>query len=756
LSWRECERKHSFDGLRQLTVRLAVRSVAVLAAALPAVAFAAAGTTTDSSEFLLLAQIATLILVGRLLGEFMQRIGQPAVIGQLLGGVLLGPSFLGLLWPSAQHALFPSNPHQMSMINAIAQLGILMLLLLAGMETDFGLIKRIRRAALSTSISGIALPFACGFLLGESLPSSILPQPQYRLITALFLGTALSISSVKVVAVVVREMNFARRNLGQVILATAIIDDTVGWIIIAVTLSLASRGRVDLKSVGASLLGTALFLIVSFTLGRRVVFGLIRFTNDHFVSEGAVVTAILLLMAGMALTTQLIGVHTVLGAFVAGILIGESPILTHEIGEQLGGLTSALFMPVFFGTAGLTADLTILRHPNFLVLTLGLILIASVGKFSGAFAGAYWGGFTRREALALGCALNARGATEVIVASIGLSMGVLTQNLYTLIVTMAMITTMIMPPTLRWTLNRVPLSPEEKARLEKEEVESRGFVPGLERLLVAVDDSVNGTFVARLAGLIAGTRGMPVTVLQEDIEIPPGRAANVLKGAAAAGRPSDRGTAQARPPAVDVTTRSQKALSAEAVALEANRGYDLLMIGRNTVRGGAGEFHEGVSRVAAAFEGPVAVALALGAHAQNASCANFNILAPITGSEVSRHGAEVAVALARATHCPLTVLYVAAQSTRAKTLAILGAQRREQEAVLKDIVKIADQYGVRVRTAVTAHASPAKAILEQARRGKQNLIVMGVSRRPGETLSFGEVAAAVLENTERSVLFVAS
>lgn len=723
---------------------------------MPAVACAAAGPTPGSSDFLLLAQIAVLIFVGRLLGELMQRLGQPAVIGQLLGGVLLGPSLFGLLWPSAQHALFPADPHRMSMINAIAQLGILMLLLLAGMETDFGLIKRVRRAALSTSISGIALPFVCGYLLGESLPASLLPQPQYRLITALFLGTALSISSVKVVAVVVREMNFARRNLGQIILATAIIDDTVGWIIIAVTLSLAARGQVDLKSVGASVLGTALFLLVSFTIGRRVVFGLIRWTNDHFVSEAAVVTTILLLMAGMALTTQLIGVHTVLGAFVAGILIGESPILTREIGEQLRGLTSALFMPVFFGVSGLTADLTILRDPNLLVLTLGLILIASVGKFSGAFAGAYWGGLTRREALALGCAMNARGATEVIVASIGLSMGVLTQNLYTLIVTMAMITTMIMPPTLRWALLRVPLSRDEKARLAKEEVESRAFVPGLERLLVAVDDSVNGTFAARLAGLIAATRGMPVTVLQEGIEIPTRRAEEVLKGAAASGRRSARDSAAPRPPAVDVTTRSQKALTAEAIAFEAHRGYDLLMIGKDPVKGDAGGFDEAVSRVAVAFDGPVAVVAALGAHAEDPSHADLNILAPITGSEISRHGAEVAVALALATHCSLTVLYVAAQPKRSTTLPILGARRREQEAVLKDIVRIADQYGVRVRTAVRAHASPATSILEHARHGKYNLIVMGVSRRPGATLSFGEVAAAVLEDTERSVLFVAS
>jgi Kef-type K+ transport system membrane component KefB/nucleotide-binding universal stress UspA family protein len=738
-------------------VRLGPWGRAIIVASMPAVAFAAAGNSkSESGEFLLLIQIAVLLLVGRVLGETMQRIGQPAVIGPLLGGVLLGPSFFGLFWPHAQHAIFPQDAHQMSMVNAVAQLGILMLLLLAGMQTDFGLIKRVRRAALSTSICGIALPFACGFLLGESLPQSILPNPQFRLVTALFMGTALSISSVKVVAAVVREMNFARRNLGQIILATAIIDDTVGWIIIAMTLGLAARGQIDLKSVGASVLGTLLFLVVSFTLGRRVVFALIRWTNDYFLSEAAVVTVILLLMAAMALTTQLIGVHTVLGAFVAGILIGESPILTREINEQLGGLTTGLFMPVFFGISGLTADLTILRDPGLLALTVGLIAIASIGKFSGAFAGAYWGGLKHREALALGCAMNARGATEVIVASIGLSMGVLTQNLYTLIVAMAMITTMIMPPTLRWTLNRVGLTPEEKARLEKEDTEKREFVPSLERLLVAVDESANGTLAARLAGLVAGMRGMPVTVLQEDAALSSRHAEATLKGAAAAGRPRARASSESRPPAVDVTTRTQKALSAEAVAREANRGYDLLMIGRDPVRGAHGGFHEGISRIAAGFDGPIAVASALGVHAEDAAHAGFNILVPITGSAVSRSGAEVAIVLARATHSALTVLYVVGQSKRTATIAILGTRRREQEAVLKDIVRIADQNAVRVRTAVRAHMSPAKAILEQAHRGKQNLIVMGVSRRPGQTLSFGEVAAAVLDESERSVLFVAS
>ena len=312
------------------------------------------------SEALFLAQIVLLLLVGRLMGEAMQRIGQPAVMGQLIAGILLGPSVFGAIWPEAQRAVFAASPQQQSMIDAVSQLGILMLLLLTGMETDLRLVKKARRAAISTSAAGIVVPFACGFALGELLPAAMLPRPDQRIITSLFLGTALSIASVKIVAMVVREMGFMRRNVGMALIASAIIDDTVGWVIVAITFGLAVHGQVDALAVGQSVLGTAIFLAASFTLGRRLVFSIIRWTNDNFVSEVPVVTAILVIMGTMALTTHLIGVHTVLGAFVAGILVGESPILTRHIDEQLRGLVVALFMPIFFSLAGLHADLTIL------------------------------------------------------------------------------------------------------------------------------------------------------------------------------------------------------------------------------------------------------------------------------------------------------------------------------------------------------------------------------------------------------------
>jgi Kef-type K+ transport system membrane component KefB len=274
------------------------------------------------------------------MGELMHRIGQPAVMGQLIAGILLGPSVLGAVWPELQHSLFPTSPDQKAMIDAVAQLGILLLLLLTGMETDLSVVRRSRRAAVSVSIAGIAVPFLCGILLGELLPDTMLPDPGKRLITALFLGTALSISSVKIVAMVVREVGFLRRTVGQVIVAAAIIDDTIGWIIMSVTFGLALHGGIDPASLAQSLLGTAFFLVLSFTIGRRLVFRLIRWANDRFLSELPVITAILVATGVMALITNAIGVHTVLGAFVAGILVGQSPILTRHIDEQLRGSSS--------------------------------------------------------------------------------------------------------------------------------------------------------------------------------------------------------------------------------------------------------------------------------------------------------------------------------------------------------------------------------------------------------------------------------
>jgi Kef-type K+ transport system membrane component KefB/nucleotide-binding universal stress UspA family protein len=749
-------------------------------------AFAAESAGKPSTP-LFVTEVLILVVAGRLLGEAMQRIGQPSVMGHLLAGVMLGPSVFGALWPEAQHALFPSDAAQKGMIDAVGQVGVLMLLLLAGMETDIGLARRTGRASLAVSLCGILLPFACGFALGIYLPDFLLPNPDERFPAALLLGTALSISSVKIVAVVVREMNFMRRNIGQVILASAVIDDTIGWIIIAITLSLVEHSQLDWPTLAKSVIGTAVFLGVSFTIGRRLVFWLIRWANDSFESELPVISLVLALTFGMALITDAIGVHDVLGAFVAGILVGQSPILTKQIDQQLRGVITALFMPIFFGLAGITADLTILANPEILMLTAGIVAIATVGKFSGAFAGGRLGGLRLPESLAIACGMNARGSTEVIVATIGLSMGVLSQDLFTMIVTMAVLTTLAMPPTLRWALARLPMREEERQRIEREEFEAKGFMPNVERLLLAVDDSPNGKFMAHLTGLLAGRRGTPTTLVRMRDPAPKSEAedhgpeadlkagAETARGAhdaeqavseAAAkeemtgkAEPEEKQTGEKKAPKaatreISVTKAEGTAEQAEAiVARESRKGYDLMMVGVDETVGPDGALHEDVARIVGEFAGPLGVAIARGSH-RKGPAQRLKILVPVSGNNVSRRAAEVAVMLARAQDVPITFLYVASGKRDGRRRS--GALHQHEQAALKELVTWAERYDTQARIAVHTELAPHEAILREIKQRHYDLVVMGVNRRPGEALFFGNVAGAVIEDAEASVLLLSS
>jgi Kef-type K+ transport system membrane component KefB/nucleotide-binding universal stress UspA family protein len=758
---------------------------------------------SGKSEALLVAEVLLLLVVGRVLGEGMQRIGQPALMGTLLAGIILGPSLFGWLWPSAQHFIFPKDEAQKGMIDGLSQIGILMLLLLTGMETDLKLVRKSGWAAMAIALCGIAFPFACGYLLGQFGPAVLFGGAGRgsRLVPSLFLGTALSISSIKIVAMVVREMNFMRRNLGQIIVATAIMEDTCGWVIIAITFGIAGAGShgsgpegIDWFGLTRTVTGVALFLVFCFTAGRWLVFSIIRWVNDSFRSDFAVVTAILVLMGLLAEITQLLGVRTVLGAFMAGVLIGESPILTDHIQSQLRGMITAFFMPIFFGMSGLAADLTILKSGTLLGLTALLVAIASLGKFSGAFTGAMLGRLSWREGVALGCAMNARGSTEVIVASIGLSMGALSQNLYTMIVTMAVITTMAMPPMLRAALRDLPMSKEEETRIAREAMDQHGFLPQLERLLLAVDDSVVGRTAARFAGLLAGAQGMPVTILklnadlrrsadakpqkkkaQESEEAPhveadaaeTGTQQSEIVGAQSrlesaadlktdaiarevkvgakksAARVKDD-EAEPDPEKVHLMARVPVDPAAQVIKDEARKGYDLMFVGLEHSIDAEGGFTPELAQIAAGFEGP----LIMFANGREVLSPKTRILVPVNGNQQSRRAAEITLALARATGAHVHILFVSQTDGHSRT-------RLREERVLKDMTALGERYGVAVSTHISARSAAAQAILKEAGRN-YSMIVMGVAARPGKDLFFGNTATAVLKDWQKPILLLAS
>jgi len=734
----------------------------------PTLCLAASKGSQGASETLFLAQILLLIAAGRLLGELMQRLGQPAIMGQLLAGILLGPSVFGALLPDLQQRLFPAAREQQAMLQAVAQLGVLLLLVLTGMEADLSVVRNSRRAAFSVSIAGIAVPFLCGFVLTELLPDGLLPDPSRRLVTALFLGVALSISSVKIVALLVRELGFLRRTVGQVIVASAIIDDTIGWITIAIVFGLARPGGIDAASVLRSVLGTAVFLALSFTVGRRVVLQLIRWANDAFVSELPVVTMALVIMAAMALLTDAIGVHSVLGAFIAGVLIGQTPIRARHIDEQLRGLITALFMPVFFGMAGLSADLTVLAQPALLGLTAVLVAVASIGKFTGAMIGGRIGGLTRAESLAVGCGMNARGSTEIIIATVGLSLGAVSQTLFTAILTMAMVTTLSMPPLLRWSFRRLEPTAAERKRLQREAAEQEGFISRLERLLVAVDASPTGQLASHLVGVLAGVRGITTTAIHlnggertEAASVE--RTAEVLTLAAESGgraaehQNAERGASDS----ADVKVRVAESSAAQTeIASEKRKGYGALVLGREPLSEGA-QFDPQVTRMAREFGDAVILVSARGVHQRSQVHGPLKILVPVTGTPVSRHGAELAVALAEGSRGRVTALYVAGRSSQGRPawgtrLADALAPASTARAVIRDIDELGKSYGVAVNGIARSGESAAELILREIRAGRYDLTVLGVSPRPGEQLFFGDIAALLLRDAPSSLVFLAS
>jgi nucleotide-binding universal stress UspA family protein len=433
-----------------------------------------------------------------------------------------------------------------------------------------------------------------------------------------------------------------------------------------------------------------------------------------------------------------------------------------------------LFMPVFFGMAGLSADLRVLAHPPFLYLTLGLIAVASIGKFSGALLGGRIGGLTTQESIAVGCGMNARGSTEIIIATFGLSMGALSRDLFTAIVTMAIVTTLIMPPMLRWAFGRLPLGEKERIRLDREEAEAQSGLARIERLLLTVDSSRTGQLASHLAGLLAGARGMPATALHlEDSATPlsagdpagPERTEKVVSEAAeSGGGASAERDPDAEPPAErDVEVELRVGTSAEddsQIAAEAKKGFGLLMIGREPTAMD-GELHEQIARSASSFGGSFAIVSARGAHQRDPVDGPLRILVPVIGTGASRLGADLAVALAEASRGEVTALYIArANSTRRESNFFAWRTEAQRDtvgdAVIQEITDQGRRRGVTVTGKTLSGKAAATAILAELKQGAFNLLVSGVIPRPGAQLFLGEVAAALLAKSHTSLLFVSN
>jgi Kef-type K+ transport system membrane component KefB len=406
---------------------------------------------TDHQLLIVLVDICVLVGVARVGGWVAARVGIPAVVGELVFGICLGPSLFGALWPAGFDALFPADPEQRAMLEVIAWIGVVFLVLIGGLETRLGILRRTPSAVIGGWAGGFALPFAAGFVLGMAFPAWLIPADIERPIFALFIATAMSISAIPVIARILMDLDLYRTRIGMIVLSTAIADDTVGWIVLSIVAGLVTGG-VELQTIGLTVLLTGVFLALSFTVGRLLVRRLLKFSN-RLRMPYAQLSAMMLLVLSFAAITQAIGVHLVLGAFVAAILIGRNPRIDADAVTGVRQVGMGFFVPFFFAYTGIKVDLTTLRG-NALTFAILAVVVACLGKVVGGALGARLGGLPRWEALAVGFGRNARGAMELVIAAIGLQIGVLTEATYAIVVLIAVLTTLMAAPLLKLCVDR--------------------------------------------------------------------------------------------------------------------------------------------------------------------------------------------------------------------------------------------------------------------------------------------------------------
>jgi Kef-type K+ transport system membrane component KefB len=469
---------------------------------------AATAPIAEYSIFLLLLQMAVLLLAARLGAELCRRLSLPSVLGELAAGIVLGPSLLGTVAPVFFSRLFPSSPVQFLLLDAVGTLGMVLLLLLTGLETDLRLLRNLGRAALIASTLGMLFPFATGFGLGLFMPEAYLAQPDRRILFSLFLATAMAISAMPVIAKILHDLDLTRRNIGVVILSAGVVDDTAGWLVLSVIAGLASHGEFRVGKLLITLGLTAAFIagaaFLLYPACRRLVALTRRFRTPD---SDLVVLIVITLACGAA--TEWIGIHAIFGAFIAGTLFRQVPELSPDAVRRLESFVYAILAPLFFATVGLKVNLQSLDSGKMLALVL---TIACLGKLVGCTLGSLWGGLRFWEGLSIAVAMNARGAMELVVATIGLSMGILNQQMFSFIVIVAIVTTFMAPVGLRLTMSKVRVTEDEQRRMLVES--SKGaFDPARVRVLVPTMGGPNVTGAILLAAGLAQRSAHAVEVL---------------------------------------------------------------------------------------------------------------------------------------------------------------------------------------------------------------------------------------------------
>jgi K+:H+ antiporter len=411
----------------------------------------AAGRSINSTLFQALLALGVIIGTARAMGWLFGLIGQPAVIGELVGGLMLGPSFLGQIAPALHEQLLPAGVT--SFLGVYSQLGVILYLFLVGLELDLNILKKSSHATLAISHASIIVPF----LLGAGLALSLYPRVSNSgvpfTVFALFLGVSLSVTAFPVLARILTDLKISRSQMGVVALTCAAIDDVTAWCLLALVVSIAQERTGD--AVRTVLMTAALIFVVLRIVAPFVRRAVPRLDQSVDLSRAAL-SVVLLAMLASAMTTEYIGIHGFFGAFLLGAIIPHESRLATELKRRLEDFVAVLFLPVFFAYTGARTEIGLITGFEDWLICATIIAMACLGKFGGTLLASRLSGVGWRDSAALGILMNTRGLVQLIVLNVGLDLGVISPRLFTMLVLMALVTTMMATPILQLLLRKHP------------------------------------------------------------------------------------------------------------------------------------------------------------------------------------------------------------------------------------------------------------------------------------------------------------
>ena len=656
--------------------------------------------------------VAILLATARLLGSLAERFKQPAIIGEILAGVILGPSLLSGLFPALGELIVPQTAVQSQLLDVVSVIGVMALILMVGLETDIELIRARLRPAVAVGIGGLVFPFAFGFILGNWLPASLMGPESNRLAFNLFLAVALALSAIPVLAKVLADLRLLRHEFGQTSLAAGMIDDVMGWTLLGLVTSLAAAGRVTVGDFLLTLGAVVVFLAATVFLLGPVTKRSLDFVLDRSSSRDRILSLIVVVAFAWGAFSHALHLEPILGAFAAGVLFGRLRRLPLETVRHLESITFGIFAPIFLAAAGLRLDIGLLFGGDLLWITLALLGVAAAGKLIGAFVGArFLAGANLRHSLAYGVALNARGVLGVIVATIGLSMGILGVELYSMLVVVSLLTSVLAPIG----LSRL-MEPETRATVRGDPVPT--YARALLPLRRRPDEVVHRKFEV---SLLSELRDRPPALTLLSVVEPEERAR-------AAGQL--REVAAALPGGVEITKRALTGDPVEVIVGEAAKGYDMIVLGAPSGSREGSLFDPTLDEIVRLAPCPSLIVSHRGGQWPPRT-----IMVPTGGSGPASRAADLAFALAGETSQVVAFHAVEPDIAPGESVALQTSPAARLDVghnLLNSLRSAGEGMGVAVATEIVMGTGIVDAIVARARQDV-DLLVLGTNVRPASS-----------------------